>query len=68
MMEKSLILKQILGTLCLLNSYSKFTRPFSYYGLLFAFCRDIIRYIKKGNEKEEYILDVFREGAVGVST
>ena len=43
-------------------------RLFAVLGLLFAFCRDIIRYIKKGNEKEEYILDVFREGAVGVST
>lgn len=27
MVEKTLILKQISGMLCLLNSYSKFTRP-----------------------------------------
>lgn len=27
MMEKSLILKHIIGKLCLLDSYNKFTRP-----------------------------------------
>ena len=33
MVEKTLILKQISGMLCLLNSYSKFTRPDRYYTL-----------------------------------
>ena len=36
MMEKTLILKHISGMLCLLISYSKFTRPMSAVDMLFC--------------------------------
>ena len=43
MMEKTLILKHISGMLCLLISYSKFTRTFSDYMLIKREESDIIK-------------------------
>lgn len=41
-MEKTLILKHISGMLCLLISYSKFTRPSSLFTLKNRYARAII--------------------------
>ena len=50
-MKKSLILKQISGMLCLLNSYSKFTRSSFIFTLKKIYSRVILN-IEKGKARE----------------
>ena len=50
-MEKTLILKHISGMLCLLISYSKFTRPSSLFALKETGKGDIIKTIRNFVER-----------------
>ena len=58
MVEKTLILKQISGMLCLLNSYSKFTRPRRQRRLT------VFPRADKLNSRDFYILERWAKGAL----
>ena len=54
MVEKSLVLKQLSGILCLLNSYSKFTLPVIFPSLTVSFESAIVRFIKDWKKDKLY--------------